>query len=226
MSLLSLFGDNSSEYGDLANLYKNLAANYDPYVSAGSSTLHDLMGRYSKMISDPTFLENKVASSYMPSDYAQSQSKYITDQLNNNAAATGDLGGSYSANNLATALHRLISGDENNYINNANQMYGAGLSGEQEINSMGYNALGQQNNLLSQSGQAQAQGEMSSQNALNEMIGQGLSFGGDFLTGGTGGLSDVFGAFGKKAMPNFTNQFGGQQNILTALKTLKDAGYM
>lgn len=223
MKLTDLFGDNSSEYSDLADALRNIGNTYNPYITAGQNSLKDLIGRYSQMMNDPAFLENKLASEYKPSAYAQTQQRQTADALNNNAAALGTLGSSYAAQTYGQNMNDLLNRDMQNYIGQGEQMYGQGLAGEQGVNKLGYNALGQQNQFYSQGAQDDAQAAMSKQNAFNQMIGQGLGLAGDFFTGGTGGLSSLLGNMGSKA--GFGQQ-GGDQELLNAIQTLKKYGFM
>lgn len=207
MSFLSIFGgDDSKARNQYADELAREGQKYNPYISAGGRSLSDLMGRYSGMLDDPAALQNKLAAGYAPSAYATAQSKYLSDMLNNNAAATGSLGSSYSAGNLADTLHRLISGDEGRYIDRGMNQFNRGLSGEEGINRMGYNAIGNQNLLESQGGQQRMQGQIDKDKSIGSLIGQGLGLVGDFFTGGMSGAGGLIGGLGRKA------GFGQQQS--------------
>lgn len=228
MSMLgNFFGDNSGAYGDAAAEFRDLAQSYKPYIKTGENSLYNLLGQYQGMLSNPNALQNKIASGWSMSPYAQYQTQELSKELNNNAAATGTLGSSYAAQAMASHLQPIVSADQNNYINRGMQTYGMGLSGESNLNNMGYNALNQQNGLESQGINASLQGSLSHDDAINKMFGQALGLGADFMTGGTGGIGSLIAGLGKKFMPSsFTSQFGQNQSIMQALETLKNAGLM
>lgn len=199
MSILSfLTGDPSEAYDKYAQQLQQLMAQYGPYRSAGLKSLRDLMGRYSEGLNNPAFLENELAGSYRESPYAKAQSQYLTNLMNQNAAATGTLGSSYAASNLSDQLQRLLSRDEQNYIDRGIGTYNRALGGEEGINTMGYNALGQQTALGQQAALGQLKGQLQKQSGLGSLLGGGLGLLGDFLLGPEGSLSDLLGNLGSE----------------------------
>lgn len=222
----SLDGDTSGAYSNYSDEQRQLAQDLNPYIKDGKISLNNLLSQFQKETNNPAFLENELASSYKPSDYYKQQAKYLTGQLNSNAAAEGTLGGSYAANNMAATDDRLLSQDENNYIDKGMQTYGQGISGEEGINNEGFNALGQQNNLLTAANQAEMQGKIAHDNAQTALLGEGLNLGSEFFTGGAGGLSTLIGGLGKDMMPSdISSEFGGgNQKLIDAINELKQAG--
>lgn len=201
MGFLSLFGDDSAAYGDYASELRALEQNFQPWVDAGKVSLQDLLKQYQQLTANPDFMQNQLAKNYQPSQYAQVQTDYLKNQLNNNAAVTGQLGSSYAAQTMGNKLQDLISKDENNYIQTGLGMYKTGLSGEQFIDNQGFNAVNSQTGLAAQADQADLQGENSKNAAMSALLGQGLSLGANFFTGGKGGLSTLIGGAGTKLLP-------------------------
>jgi len=125
-------------------------AKYNPYITAGQGALPILQGQYAQLLNNPQALYNKWASSYQESPYAKYQTQAMTGALNRNAAATGSLGSPYAQQNLASTIHGITSGDEQQYINQMRGLYSQGLSGEQGMAHMGLQGLGGQSGLVSQ----------------------------------------------------------------------------
>ena len=216
-----LGGGNSHAYNDYADQLRGLAGGYDPYTKSGLNSLHDLMGRYQQGLNNPGFLENELAGTYQESPYAQAQSKYLTSGLNNNAAALGSLGSTYSANNMADSLHRLISSDEGQYINRGINTYNNALGGESHINDMGYNALGAQNKLNQSADLANMQGSINHTNALQHLLGGFGDIAGDVLSGGTSGLLGALEKLLKKgSKPGTTDSASGLEGDESFLNNL------
>jgi len=123
----------------------------NPYFQAGTSALPSLQDQYSKLLSDPGGMVNKIGSSFQKSpgfDFALKQAL----QAGNNAAAAGGMAGTpqhqFQAQETATGL---ANQEYNNYLQNALGLYGGGLSGQQGMAGMGQQAGQSLSDLISQS---------------------------------------------------------------------------
>jgi hypothetical protein len=111
-----------------------------PYFQAGTGALPNLQDQYSKLLSNPGGMANKIGESYHQSPGF----KFALEQAlasGNNAAAAGGMTGTpqheFQAQQNATGL---ANQDYNNYMQNAMGMYGAGLTGQQGMAGMGQQA--------------------------------------------------------------------------------------
>jgi len=134
---------------------------YDPYINAGQDALGTLQGQYNTLLTNPASIMQLLGGSYQQSpgyqyDYNQSQNAAM-----NAAAAGGYVGTPANQSEAANAAYGVSNQDYWDYVNHVEKLYGMGLSGEEGLNKMGYNAsdslaqaLGQ--NLNSQAGLAYA----------------------------------------------------------------------
>ena len=201
-----LWGDNSQAYGKYENELQGLAKGYDPYTQAGQKTLADLLKQGNMMTNSPWQLEDELQSHYNQSpgfQYAQNQ---ITQRMNNNAALSG-MGGTGAENaSLQKALTGNLEQNMDQYVDRGINTYNQGLNTEGNINQMGYNALGQKNQLMQGGYQAGLQGDISHANAIQHMAGAAVHGAMDLFDPGAS-MGQAFGDLGEKMG---LNSVGGQ----------------
>ena len=191
-----LFGDDSKAYNKYKDELAGLAQSYNPYVQGGKQMFGDLMKQGQWMTSSPWALEDEMQKHYQQSpgfQYAQNQ---IQQRMNNQAAASGMLGSGAEQKSLQDALTGHLQQDMGQYVDRGINTYNQGLGTEGNLNNMGFNALGAQNQLMQGSYGAGLQGDISHRNAMSHMLGFGLNLGKDFLFGGQGSLGDAMGGMG------------------------------
>lgn len=154
---------------------------YQPYVDAGNTALNTLMGQYSTLLTNPEAIMQLLGGSYQQSPGYQYNYNSAMNGVNNAAASGGMLGTPAHESEAANAAYGVSNQDYYNYLDHMFKLYGMGLSGEEGINQMGYQAsnslaqaLGQ--NLNSEAGLAYA-GQMnqnkSEADLWNSLIGLG-----------------------------------------------------
>lgn len=189
----SIFGSSGDNPYNAANKYLQqipgaIGPYYNPYINAGREALPGLMQQYGNLINDPSSVMNKIGAGYHESPGYQFQFQQGMNAANNAAAAGGMSGtpaAQYNAANMATGL---ANQDYYNYLHNALGQYGLGLSGEADINQMGYNAADQYAGALGAG--LMNQGNLAFSGAAAQNQAQGSGWGN--ILGGIGAL----GAFG------------------------------
>jgi hypothetical protein len=131
--------------GDAANQYLNqiqptITPYYQPYITAGTETLPKLQEQYNTLTTDPSSLYDKFAGGYEASPYYKYQYDQATKAANQAAAAGGMVGSPQEQQQLAETVSSLAGKDFYNYLSQILQMYNRGLTGQEGINQMGYNA--------------------------------------------------------------------------------------
>lgn len=130
----SLFEENP--YTGMMNEYGKMQGYISPYTDAGKQGLSGLQsllsGPLASLISDPTGLEDKIMGSYQQSPYAKEQTSQLQDAMNNQAAASGNLGTPQAQRALAQGLQGIVSADQQNYLRNAMQPFEMGLQQQQQ----------------------------------------------------------------------------------------------
>ncbi len=112
----------------------------NPYIQQGQGAYDTLNNQYGNMINDPGGMVNKIGGGYQQSPgfkFALQQAL----QGAGHAAAAGGMAGSpeHEQQNMGIAT-QLANQDYNQWLGNALGMYGAGMSGEQDIYGKGYGA--------------------------------------------------------------------------------------
>lgn len=167
-----------------------------PYYNAGTGALPSLQNQYGNLLENPGDVMNKIGQSYQQSPGL----KFAIEQAMQgagHAAAAGGMAGSpqHEQQNMQLSTN-LANQDYGNYMQNALGLYGAGLTGQQNLAGMGQHA-----------GQS-----------LMDMIAQTLASQGGYAYAGqaaknqqrSGMLGNIFGALG--AFPGmygaYKDQFG------------------
>ncbi len=202
-----LTGNNSDAQSKFAEQQRQLAGTYNPIIDTGNQARGTLLDSFNKLNGTPDFLQNQLSANWKPSQYMQAQQKFLTQAMNNNAAATGQLGSSYSARQFGDTMQDILSKDQNIFIDRGVNAYNTSLNGLGGLNSQGYDALNQQNNIMTGANKAQMEQEQANSQALTQLMGQGASLAGNFFTGGATGAGGLIGGLGRQAMPGFTSKF-------------------
>jgi len=200
MGLSSFFGDNSQALQKYAQRINDLGHSYDPSVQGGKTAFGDLGKQLGMLLSNPAFMQNKLAGEFQQSPYQKSMIHQVTNQMNNNAANTGMLGSGAANNALAGQVSNDVGQFENNYINQGLGQYDHGLNQGDFMSNLGMNGLNSANQYFQQGDQARLMADMSHQNAMNSMIGTGLGLAMKAIPaisgmGGLSGLASKIGSF-------------------------------
>lgn len=178
-------------------------AGYDPYISQGRRAGETLEAEYGKQLDPATFL-SKLQETYTPSAGYQTKKDELMKQLGAVAAAGGYSGTPMAQHQYGTEAERLLSGDMQQYLQNALGIYGQGIAGTQDFYNKGYGASGAltdalAGNLTQQGTLAftgQQQQNMNRQAMINNFIkalGQGGAAGIGYLGGGWQGAANALG---------------------------------
>ncbi len=168
---------------------------YQPYIDAGNQSLSTLMQQFNTLLTDPGAIMQMAGSGYQQSPGYQYQYNQGMNAANSAAAAGGMLGTPYEQQDAASMANNLANQDYQQYLNQTLDLYGKGLSGEEGIDSQGYNAsnelaTGLATNLNNQAGLAyNGQVNQNQHNAamMNALIGGGAAALGGTIGGVVGG---------------------------------------
>lgn len=174
---------------------------YDPYVQQGQQAGQTLQSEYSKQLDPATFLSH-LQEGYKPS----SEYDFKKEELMKGMRAMGGAGG-YSGTPLHQMQYgeqadKLLSGDMQQYLQNALGIYGQGIAGTQDFYNKGYGATSSLTDALGSNLQTQATNAFTGQqqqnqsrqalmNALMKALTQGASAGVGYMGGGWKGAGNM-----------------------------------
>lgn len=192
MGLFSGIGDfvggllGGGDAGDAASQYYNqipgtLKKYLGPYANRGNEVYPLLQKQLQQLMNNPGGLLNTLGQNYQQSPGYQFQVNQATGAANNAAAAGGMLGSPAHQQNVASLVNNLASRDYNQYLGNALNLFGRGLSGEQNIYNTGAGVSGNLGENLANS--LMNQGNLAYTNAVNQNQ-MGMNF-----LGGLAGLA-------------------------------------
>lgn len=141
---------------------------FNPYISSGQNAMGMLQGQYGNLINDPNAMIAKWGAGYQQSPGYQFQVDQATKAANRAGAAGGMLGSPMEQQQLSGTINNLANQDFQQYLQNVMGAYGLGLSGEQNINQMGFNASDDLARSLAENMQNQAQLAYSGQQNQNQ----------------------------------------------------------
>lgn len=179
----SLFGGNPSGAAmPYLNQISDVLKQYlGPYASAGTSMLPGLQNNYGAITSNPGGMVNSFGANYHQSPGFQFQTDQALGAANRAASAGGMAGTPQEQQKIAGTVNDLADQDYYQYLNNTEDLYKTGLSGEQNI----YNTGAAASTSL---GENLAQGLLSQANtAYAGQANQNQGFGA--LLGGLGSLA-------------------------------------
>lgn len=148
---------------------------YDPYINAGKGALDDLTKRYQDNLNNPGELYNKLAGGYTESPGYANTLRTALSGANNAAAMGGQLGLPQHQQIAADAAGGVASKDFEQYLQHMLGIYGTGLSGEQGLETQGYNASTGYGDILGQIGGQKAAYDYAGQDWKNQNRKQNMS---------------------------------------------------
>lgn len=113
---------------------------YQPYMEAGKGAMTDLQNQYGQMTSDPGALMSKLSAGYKESPGYQQALRAALQAGQNASAAGGMLGTPQDQTQAMDTASGMASKDYEAYMKHIMDLFGGGLSGEQGINKMGFDA--------------------------------------------------------------------------------------
>ena len=168
---------------------------YDPFIGSGKKAGGILEGEYGKMLSPTSFID-EIMKHYSESPGEQYEKNELGRGIGATAAAGGYAGTPEHQKFYGDMASKLMSGDMQQYLQNALGVYGAGIGGEHDIYSKGYDASGSLADMLGGTlgSQAGLAFQNSSQNNANRSgflnaIAKALSTGAGAYFGGAPGAA-------------------------------------
>lgn len=152
----------------LAQIPGQVKPYYDPYINAGKGALTDLSKRYQDNLNNPGDLYNKFAGGYTESPGYQNTLRTALSGANNAAAMGGQLGLPQHQQIAADAAGGAASKDFEQYLQHILGIYGTGLTGEQGLETQGYNASTGYGDILGQIGGQKASYDYAGQDWKNQ----------------------------------------------------------
>lgn len=162
---------------------------YNPFLERGARAGNMLEGEYGKLM-DPTSFMNDIMKNYKMSEGATYERDKLGKGIGATAAAGGFSGTPEHQHEYGEMAGKIMSGDMQQYLQNALGIYGEGLKGQQGFNNQGFDATNSLVDLLggtlsSQAGLAfknASQSNVDRQSWLNALT--------KALTQGAGALKD------------------------------------
>jgi hypothetical protein len=158
---------------------------FQPYIDAGGDSLNTLIKQYQTLLNNPGQVINSAGAGYQQSPGYQYQYNQGINGANAAAAAGGTLGTPEHQQEAASMSSNLANQDYQKYLQQALDLYGQGLKGEQGINHMGFNASTDLAKSLASNLQSEATlgytGQSGQNMANSQMIGLLASVLGGFL---------------------------------------------
>jgi hypothetical protein len=182
---------------------------YQPYMDAGKGAMSDLQNQYKDLLSGNT--QNQLGQNFKEGPGYQYALKEAMNAQGNASARGGMLGTPQDQAEAARVGEGLAGQEYDKYMQNQMGLYGQGLTGEQGINQMGYDANTSYGNMLGsvlgQQSANQFAGQAGQNTARSQGIGNlfsGLGMAAGSMLGGPAG-----GAAGKMGMDFIKKLFGG-----------------
>lgn len=120
---------------------------YNPFIDRGARAGNMLEGEYGKLM-DPTSFMNDIMKNYEMSAGATYQRDKLGKGIGATAAAGGFSGTPEHQTEYGEMANKIMSGDMQQYLQNALGIYGTGLQGEQGFNDQGFDATKSLTDLL------------------------------------------------------------------------------
>lgn len=165
---------------------------YNPFIDRGARAGNNLEGEYGKMMNPTSFMDD-IMKNYQMSQGATYERDKLGKGIGATAAAGGFAGTPEHQTEYGEMAGKIMSGDMQQYLQNALGIYGKGMSGEENFFNKGYDAsssladlLG--GNLASQGGLAfkAASDRNADRSALMNAIMKAFSQGAGAAGGGMG----------------------------------------
>ena len=128
------------DYSDAQNTISSASDRFSPYYNAGTRALKGTQIADANMMLHPAALENRIMRGYTMSPHAQYQTDTLNNEMNNQAAAAGDLGTPDAQVALANQTQGIVSADQNQYLQDAMTQYKMGFNNLSHISDQGMGA--------------------------------------------------------------------------------------
>ena len=158
---------------------------YQPYMEAGKQAIPKLQGQYDQLLNNPGQKLNQIGGSFQYSPGYQFALQQALGGAGHAAAAGGYAGTPMHEQQNMQIASQLGNQDYYNWMNHAQQLYGAGLSGEQGFTNQGLTASTSMSDQIAQALAAQA--DMSYKGQLANTEASGSNWGN--IVGGLGTLA-------------------------------------
>lgn len=163
---------------------------YDPFISGGREAGGILKDQYGRML-DPSKFMDEIMKNYKMSEGATYKRDQLGKGIGATAAAGGIAGTPEHQREYGEMADQIMSGDMQQYLQNALGIHGTGLSGEQDFYNKGYGAsssladmlagvMGSKSGLAYQSGTQKNMNEQALMQALMKALASGSGAGGMF----------------------------------------------
>ena len=120
---------------------------YNPFIERGGQAGDTLQGAYGKLMNPTSFMDD-IMKNYSLSQGAQYERDKLGKGIGATAAAGGFAGTPEHQQSYGEMADKIMSGDMQQYLQNALGIYNTGLSGEQDFYNKGYGASGSLADLL------------------------------------------------------------------------------
>lgn len=114
---------------------------YNPFIERGGRAGNTLEGEYGKLLDPTSFIDN-LMNNYSLSKGAQYKKDQLGRDINATAASGGFAGTPEHQKEYGELSDNIMSQDMQQYLQNALQVYGGGLSGEEGLYGKGFEASG------------------------------------------------------------------------------------
>lgn len=155
----------------LQKYYQDAQGNLQPYNQNGQDQYSRLMDQ-ANQLNDPQALENKWASGYQESPYAQQMTDKATQSGMGAASSMGLMGSSPAISNIQQQAGNIMQSDRQQYMKDLMDKYMASVGIGTNMYNTGANAAGQMSNNSMSMGQGMAGAAYGQQNAPGENFGK------------------------------------------------------
>ena len=121
---------------------------YDDYITKCKESGGNVHQAFQDMMSDPQGFINKIMGGYQESDAYKYQKDKLGTAMSNTAAAGGIAGTPLDQMTQGEQIQKLLSGDQQQWLQNVLGRFDKGLGGESDEATRGYDASGKLNDVL------------------------------------------------------------------------------
>lgn len=112
---------------------------YNPFIERGGRSGNILEGEYGKLLNPSSFMDD-IMKNYSTSAGAQYEHDKLSKGIGSTAAAGGFAGTPEHQRQYGESADKIMSGDMQQYLQNALGIYGKGISGHEHFFDKGYDA--------------------------------------------------------------------------------------
>lgn len=187
------FGGRSNQpaFNQYSDQMRQAAGKFDPWVQRGNQAGDMSFEMYQRLMNDPNFLQNQIASGYQESPFQTGLMNRTTNRMNMNAANSGMMTSPAAQRALNDEMQQMSGQFANQYIDRGMSSFGQGLQGMGNLNQMGLSAVQEQIPLEEQAAGGELQGMRGENdrqsNKWGNMFGAGLGLAGNVAGGFFGG---------------------------------------